>query len=63
MSLDEQWLAEQARAAGNEIIDRYGWVVASSDEAEGLDQDTVVRMLVSAGWSEGFKAGLEARTP
>ncbi len=60
MSVDEKWLAEQAHAAGNELVNRYGWEVAADDVE--LDQDTAVRMLVSVGWSEGFKAGLKART-
>ena len=58
--MDEKWLAEQAHAAGNEIIDRYGWVVGDDDGE--VDQDTAIRMLVAAGWSEGFKAGLKAKT-
>ena len=55
--VDEKWLAEQAHAAGNAIIDRYGWVVTDDGEADGMDQETVIRMLVSTGWVEGFKAG------
>ena len=59
---DEGWLAEQAHAAGNEIIDRYGWKIDGDTTEDGMDQETVVRMMVSVGWKEGFKAGLEART-
>lgn len=59
---DESWLAEQGHAAGNEIIDRYGWHVPDEGTDDGIDQDTAVRMLVSVGWVEGFKAGLQART-
>jgi len=55
--VDEAWLAEQGQAAANELIDRYGWKVESITEG-GMDQDTIVRMLVAAGWTEGFKYGL-----
>lgn len=64
--VDAKWLAEQAVTAGNALVDRYGWEVPAEglpDDPDGLTQEDAVRLLASAAWSDGFRAGLKARVP